>query len=508
MFRKKSKPKHKLAVMGDSLSQGFQNGGIYRTDLSFPAFLRDCWEPKPDFDQPLFTAQAGIPLNLEVLTRGLSEELGDTLEWQEYPRAITHLISTLKRVKSYWEGKYKPLQRPRDIPYHNQSVWGFAMNDMWMINEKYSTNHVETQPESYSIFDLLPDHAMHITAGLVLNPSFGEKFADNSQIDNIQYLQDHGGIENLIVSAGPNNIVGAVSDLKFIFSEPKDLNVLPSERTYTVYRPEHFEQEFREMAERVSRVGARRIFTHTMPYITIPPVSRGVNEDKSRKGHTGYFDYYTRFWIWDSDFNPDVHPHLTKEEAISLDQHVDIYNNIIREVSREYGWVTVPLNRYVSKLARRRLGGRRRIGYPEEFCRAMERNPMTADLAKDRKNPQLSTDYLRIGKESKKIYKGGLFSLDGIHPTTIGYGLIAQLYKETMEENGVSFDKQLDWDNIIAHDTLLTDPPYLLVELRNLLRFLSLGRQEKLSLISSGLLNQMLGIFSPLRQNGGQTVKE
>lgn len=121
---------------------------------------------------------------------------------------------------------------------------------------------------------------------------------------------------------------------------------------------------------------------------------------------------------------------------------------------------------------------------------------MTEHLVADRENPKLTTDYLRVDEDTGKVFKGGIFSLDGIHPTTIGYGLIAHLYKETMESHGIEFDKPLDWDHIIASDTLVTDPPYLLVELRNFLRFLSLGRQEKISLVSNGLLNQMMKIFS------------
>ena len=485
-----------MVVIGDSISQGFQNGGIYRTDLNFPAFLKNCWEPTPDFEQPLFTAQAGIPLNLEVLTRGLSDKFGNSLGWTEYLPAITHLYSTLKRVKRYWEGKITSLERKRSLPYHNQSVWGFSMNDAWMVSEENSREHIETQPETFSIFDMLPDHAMYTTARLVLNPSFKKQYSRHTQIDNAQHLQDDGGIENLIVTMGHNNIIGAASDLKYILSEQDDLTQFPSERDYTVYRPEHFEQEYRALAEKVSQIGAERVITQTIPYVTIPPVTRGVNADKSREGHTGYFDYYTRFWIWDEDFNPDKHPHLTKEEAISLDQHVDEYNQIIRDVADEYGWITVPLNRYVTGIARRRLGGRIRIPYPSEFCEAMKRNPMTKHLVADNELPKLSTDYLRIDKESGKVFKGGIFSLDGIHPTTIGYGLIAHLYKQTMENHGISFEQPIDWDHIISSDSLVTNPPYLLVELRNLLRFLSLGRQEKLSIVGNGLLNQLMNVFS------------
>src|SRR5690554_5284020 len=96
---------HKLVVFGDSLSQGFNNGGIYRTDINFPAFLIKCMEGHPAFDQPRFTAQAGLPLNLEVLVRGLSEKFGNSIEWNEYVPAALHMISTLKHIKKYWDGQ-------------------------------------------------------------------------------------------------------------------------------------------------------------------------------------------------------------------------------------------------------------------------------------------------------------------------------------------------------------------------------------------------------------------
>ena len=36
-------------------------------------------------------------------------------------------------------------------------------------------------------------------------------------------------------------------------------------------------------------------------------------------------------------------------------------------------------------------------------------------------------------------FLGGLFSLDGVHPTTVGYGLIAQEMIDIMVRAGVTF---------------------------------------------------------------------
>ncbi len=496
MFRKTNSSQHKLVVLGDSFGQGFQNGGVFRTDLNFPAMLARCFDDELEFNQASFTAQGGIPLNLEVLARGLSDEYGDTLEWTEYIPAAAYLYSTLKRIKKYWEGRFNdPDLEELEKPYHNQSVWGFAMNDAWLVTDRKSREYVKTMPDRYSIFDVLPDHAMYTTAGIVLNPAQQEAFDNRSLIDNVKHLQENGGIENLIVTLGHNNIIGAVTDLRFTYSEAEDLGEMPSERKYTVYRPEHFEQEYRAMAEKVSAIEAERIFVPTIPYVTIPPVSRGVNDDKSRPAQ-GYFDYYTRFWIWDSDFNLDKHPHLTKEEAIKLDQTVDEYNTFIRKIAGEYGWVVVPVNKYVSGIARRRQTGKLHIPYPDEFSAAMQRNPFTAHLMEDPHDPVLSTEYLRVHRDTGKVYKGGIFSLDGIHPTTIGYGLMAHLYYEKMEEHGVTFQKPLDWDRIIASDTLVTNPPYMLNSLRDLLKVLSMDGTKRLSILGNSVLDQLMELLS------------
>lgn len=490
--------KYKLAVIGDSMGQGFQNGGIYRTDLSFPALLSRGFETGNSFDVPSFSAQGGIPLNLEVLVRGLSDEFGNSISWKKYVPAGLHLYRTLKRIKNYWEGQTRDLQVPRTEPWHNQSVWGFAANDAWIMTEKVCRQFIIENKPRYTVFDVLPDKAMYITGRMVLNPSFESKFEDHNQIENIHRLHEQGGIENLIVCLGHNNFVGALSALDIIYSRAEDLEASNFDRNYTVYRPEHFEMEMRRLFERIARLDIPRVFVPTYPYITIPPVTRGVSEDK-KKGHDGYFDYYTRFWIWDDDFNPDKHPYLDKNQAIELDQLVDQYNNIIRSLAAEFGFIVAPVHRYVNAVARRRLGVDAVRPYPPEFVKALQQNPMTSHLVTEDGKVKISSDYIRVDEKTQKVMQGGIFSLDGLHPTTIGYGLIANIYRMSMEQAGVQFQKEIDWNFIIDNDTLISDPPYLLTELRELLRFLSLGRQERFVKFGQSLLQRLLETFT--RQN-------
>ncbi len=494
MFGKKE-PKHKLVVVGDSLSQGFNNGGIYRTDINFPSFIHRCLDPLPPFDQPSFTAQAGIPLNLEVLLRGLSDEFGSDINWSEYAGAASHTFKTLKRIKKYWEGGLKELSVNQPTPYHNQAIWGLAVNDSWMVNEKNSREFIENHKERYSVFGFLPEHAKFITSRLVLNPRLTPKLEENSQLDNVELLQQDGGIENLIVCLGHNNALGAVVNLNLTWSEKEDLDSFMAFRKHSIYRPEHFELEYRKLAEKVSKIGAQRVFVPTIPYPTIPPVCRGVNS-KFSSNHLGYFDYYTRFWIWDEDFDPQKHPHLTKDEAIQVDFAVDEFNSIIRKVSREYGWHVVPMAKNVASMARRRLGGELLRSYPDDFVAALKRNPKTEHLVDEHNEALLSTDFVRVNKETGKLYKGGIFSLDGLHPTTIGYGLMANVYREVMRKAGVKFQKSMDWDYIIQEDSLITNPPALLAELRLVLRYLAMGSQERFLKVGKGMFTQLMELVS------------
>ncbi len=491
---------HRLVTVGDSLTLGFNNGCIYRTDLNYPSMLVRAMGDDFRFNQPSFTAQGGIPLNLEILIRGLSDIYGDQVGWRNYLAALQYLYSTTRRIKRYWDGGYVPLHKDHHMPYHNQSVWGFTVSDSWKMTESIAKDYIESHPPEFDFSDLLHGNAMYTTARCVLNPTFGSKYNDYSMLDNAQYLSDNGGIENLTVFLGGNNVIGAITRMELLYSEKDTLGNLPFNRNYSITRPEHFEILFRKLASRVKKLKAKRVFTATIPYVTIPPASRGINTGEPHKD--GYFDYYTRFWVWDQAFDPELHPHITREDARELDQVVDAYNEIIHNVAKKNGWVVVPLNANITKLAKRRKSGSYQIDYPTEFIDALRRNPKTSYLVQGKNRSSINSDYIQLDDQTGKMTAGGIFSLDGLHPTTVGYGLIAHWFKEQMQEHGVRFEHELDWDFIVGNDTLITDPPYLLIELRNVLRFLSMRPGKRWAAISTNIFAQVMRMFSPGMNDG------
>lgn len=82
----------KLVAIGDSLTQGVQNGAIYNTHLSYPALIaeamgltvrklgpEDSSDCPNEFRVPEFP-ESGLPLNIEQLLRTAHCEIGDDID--------------------------------------------------------------------------------------------------------------------------------------------------------------------------------------------------------------------------------------------------------------------------------------------------------------------------------------------------------------------------------------------------------------------------------------------
>jgi hypothetical protein len=89
---------------------------------------------------------------------------------------------------------------------------------------------------------------------------------------------------------------------------------------------------------------------------------------------------------------------------------------------------------------------------------------------------KLDTRFL-MAEQGKRI-SGGIFSLDGIHPTTVGYGIVAQECINKMQEAGVHFFRgvqktprtgpiAVDFERLIKLDSLLKALPRTLDDIWN-----------------------------------------
>ncbi len=130
---------------------------------------------------------------------------------------------------------------------------------------------------------------------------------------------------------------------------------------------------------------------------------------------------------------------------------------------------------FLDGLAFRRLHGVVAYKWPEGMLDALSADARTAYLVK---NGAASLDSRYMALDSfGRIKRGGLFSLDGVHPTRVMYGLIAKVFLDSMKACGITRidggEPALDWGFVESSDTLLTSPPSMLRDLRRVLALLS-----------------------------------
>jgi hypothetical protein len=129
-------PLHRLVTIGDSLTQGYQSGAIFNTDLSYPMTI--AWEMGWDrqFRRPAsFSAYGGMQSNIEYYLRHLENRFGDKIDWWETASAVFAVRALMDENEDYWERgagsnlyDQKPV-RQKEIN-HNLAIYGWDIRDM------------------------------------------------------------------------------------------------------------------------------------------------------------------------------------------------------------------------------------------------------------------------------------------------------------------------------------------------------------------------------------------
>ena len=177
-------------------------------------------------------------------------------------------------------------------------------------------------------------------------------------------------------------------------------------------------------------------------------------------------------------FRPARDPNITEDEARAIDSAIDAYNEtIIASVAaaRNDGldWYLFDMGAILDRLATRR--------YIESPCGpAVLVDAVRAAAPAGRTRP--GPEHAVLPGRAAGRTEGGLFSLDGVHPTTIGYGILAQEVIKIMELAGVQFfgrDGQprkgpviVDFDRLLLVDTLISHPPAAISNTLSLLGWL------------------------------------
>jgi lysophospholipase L1-like esterase len=456
-----SMSKIKMAALGDSLAQGFQSGAICNTEWSFPAIVArtfGCGVPT-DFRVPKFGVN-GLPLNIEQLLYRMQFKLGSNLGPEELAlRAPVLVADFLDEVEDYFErGRGS---RPKfGGNYHNLAVWGFALAEATRLRVSDCDAAIdETEGWIEDDFLGLPSGAMYRTARAVLNPSGDTKRKGDTQIRALERLLTHEGpLDVLIVWLGANDALGTVLTLEV--NDMTDAKKLPRDPVellaWNLTSEAEFARDYAELSTQISDILARlspntKVFVGNVPHVTIPPISRGQGNFRD-----GYFDYYTRFFVPEGTLPLGLEK-LTREEAMLIDTRIDAFNKTIeREVETRKDWHLVDTCGLLGSLAVRRQG---HDNDPGEPLRAYYQKRGQGDhpLLELDPIPSISMYRMQDGKRTQ----GGLMSLDGVHPSTIGYGLIAEHFLEAMKAVGVANadPRNVPWQTVIAADWLQQHPP-------------------------------------------------
>lgn len=438
-----------LVAIGDSLTQGFQSGAITHVDLSYPAIIaRSMGLPPERFRVPDFQGEGGLPCNIEHLARTLSNKYGARINPFEWVSAPSEVHDFLDRVEDYWE-RGRGADPGFDTTYHNLAVWGFEVGDAYNIDAQYCHDRIGKADN----FLAIPSEARLRTAYRVLNPAQISARMKDTQVSIARRIAQTEGIKHLIVWLGANNCLGSVLGLKVEETGP---HAPGPQSGKTLWSASAFREEYEQLAAHLKDIGAQHTYLATVPHITIPPLTRGVMRGGGKLPlDRRYFDYYTYFFMRDEEFDPKLHDHLTREEAEMIDRRIDAYNAIIRELAQKNGWHLVDLCDVLDRLAVRRNHG-------------IPSYPLPPALK------GLSVRFFETDSQNK-IKEGGLISLDGIHPTTCGYSIVAHEFIQAIraaDPQGPPI-RDVDFAGWRRLDSLVRSPPASLDDIFGLLDLLA-----------------------------------
>jgi hypothetical protein len=476
--------KHRLVTIGDSLTHGFMSAAIHRTDISWPAIVAyELGLSSEEFRFPTYewpTGPGGLPLDLERLARAFESRFGDRLDFWEIVSAGLWIHNYMDAIENYWERDPRLVTPPPTAPFHNMAVYGWDVLDPQLLTATTVSQRI-AQPTTDALFAQIVEHNQDRAAWPVLQGARKGNRPRTVLDAAADMSRASEGVETLVVMLGSNNALGSVVKLRPAWT-PAGYDGMPPEQRlevkqdYNVWRPAAFAADWKLLVERLRQIDAQHVLVATVPSVTIAPVARGTETKITPDSR--YFPYYTRPWITDEDFDPERDPHITSDEARAIDSAIDAYNDTIIasvDAARRDGldWYLFDMGSVLDRLATRRY-----INSPWARPSWWTPYPLPPQLLA--LNPVPNTRFFRSGPGGRT--DGGLFSLDGIHPTTVGYGILAQEVIRVLELAGVVFrgrDGQprqgpvvVDFDRLLLTDTLLSHPPASITNTLSLLGWL------------------------------------
>ena len=476
----------RLFTIGDSLAQGFMSGAAARSDLCFSTHVAKQLGI-PDYKYPHWP-QGGLPINIENVLRRLNRVYGSDISGIEWLFVAGTVNAVVDRSEDYYERGDGSADTPYRSPiglgaeapdfFHNIAVWAFDIADAWQITPNLCREMIDDAEDVWFDDGILsgPSGSFYRTALQVLNPSRKAEFNDYTQLHWLEHHVKQEGVENLILWLGNNSVLGTALDLQ-IRMTPNDPNARPgtlshgqrTRRNWNIWHPEDFRHDYEALISRVIGImGGNqdpwRVFIGNIPHVTIPPLIKGL-EPTIQEGNRTYYTAYTYF-PFGKEFAHKTRRYLTGKQAMFIDRRIDDYNAVISQIIRDANqqlsgdpetgpFHIIDFNTMMQSIAFKRNAGNPQYVFPAFFAG----------------KKKLTTHYYHVDRQGELI-EGGLFSLDGVHPSIIGQGLIADEMLKAMAVAGVTDDSgnpvdatKLNWQEIWSKDELVRRPISLMSEL-------------------------------------------
>lgn len=371
----------KLLTIGDSLSQGFMSGAAARTDLCYstliarqlglvprsgsstPENVRDNNNPLAYYyrDWPL----GGFPYNIERLFRLLAERYGEDnvtkLEWAW--SALRHLDDEMERTEYYYEKGEGAYDKPYYPEYfHNIAYFGANVCDAWKLTPNFCKSAIQSHIGAYHQAGPFgnPNNGFFRSAYKVLNPSLRQEYQEYSQLQWLKHHVAHnGGVENLILWLGANNVLGTILHMERRRSDeiPNTYPKLKEQMTHTrpvdmdywelaycdfnLWTPEHFYEDYAELIRQVSTIMQEqghknwRVFVGNVPSVSVAPIARGVGSKVVGTDGFTYYDYYTYFPFDEAFARRNDEFSLQGAEVMEINSYIVQYNEAISRILAE-----------------------------------------------------------------------------------------------------------------------------------------------------------------------------
>jgi hypothetical protein len=354
----------------------------------------------------------------------------------------------------------------------NCAYEGMRVADAWELTPALCEDKINADPSGIrnNRGVAVASQPFYRSAYRVLNPQGKQKYKSYTALSWLEHLAKSEGVENTIVFLGANNALGTIFDLKVKISPgtggSHGSRIGADEFRYNLWHPRDFHYEYSQLIEKLcvalkeNKDSDWKVYVGTVPLVTIAAILEGFGEERlvddpqvplgQADRQFRYYQYYKYYGVRDETAIRDESKHMSFRDALFIDKVIIEYNQTItslvaaknKALGRE-AFIIVDISKVLTDMAWKRNSGMPRYELPPELAWVY---------------PPLNTKFYRVDAAGK-LADGGVFGLDGIHPTVIGQGLIAwEFLKAFQKHESASAGASLNWGRIIQEDELYQKP--------------------------------------------------